>query len=147
MERIKKLSRCKNFRNFMFDFWDGLVFFGFDESKLNRLRGQRARWYDRLKNKKWVFNNIIIIIFFIYVIAVAINAIGTEKSQSINHEFAPKQKFEITEQLKLMGTVFFYWGELIAKVNKNQENHITHDYEHLTAGELKEVEDFICKNV
>jgi hypothetical protein len=39
MERIKKLFRCRNLQNFMFDFWDGLVFFGFDETKLNRLKG------------------------------------------------------------------------------------------------------------
>tara|TARA_B110000285_G_scaffold195346_1_gene225570 strand:+ start:100 stop:240 length:141 start_codon:yes stop_codon:yes gene_type:complete len=46
-----------------------------------------------------------------------------------------------------MGTVFFYWSELIEKVNKNKANQIKHDYEQLTASELKEVEDFICKNV
>ena len=43
-----------------------------------------------------------------------------------------------------MGTVFFYWDELIKKVNKNRKIQIKHGYEHLTDDELLEIEEFVC---
>ena len=43
--------------------WDGLGFFGFDQHKLDRLRGVKVKWYDRFKNQKWlVFNAVAAII-------------------------------------------------------------------------------------
>ena len=32
--------------------WDGLEFFGFDDSKLARLRGAKTSVFDKFKNKK-----------------------------------------------------------------------------------------------
>ena len=38
----------------IFLIWDGLGFFGFDDNKLQRLRGIPVRWNDRFKNKRWM---------------------------------------------------------------------------------------------
>ena len=69
-----------------------------------------------------MFYNLIIITCAVYIFGTVFSSIDTEKSQSISHEFVPEQKFEVKEQLKLMGTVFFYWDELIKKVNENRKN-------------------------
>ena len=40
--------------NYIFLLWDGLGFFGFDDNKLERLKGKKPNWYDRFTNKRWV---------------------------------------------------------------------------------------------
>ena len=39
--------------------FDGLGFFGFDETKLKRLKGITPKWSDRFYTKEWVITNFI----------------------------------------------------------------------------------------
>ena len=34
--------------------WDGLGFFGFDETKLDRLKGSKVDFLTKFKSKKWI---------------------------------------------------------------------------------------------
>ena len=49
--------------------WDGLDFFGFDDTKLARLNGVKTSYIDKFKNKKWLASTIvgIIIVFMVLI--------------------------------------------------------------------------------
>ena len=42
--------------------WDGLDFFGFDDTKLARLNGAKTSYLDKFKNKKWILMTMIVIV-------------------------------------------------------------------------------------
>ena len=53
----------------------------------------------------------------------------------------------ITNQLKLTGTVFFYWDALVNKINENRTVKISGEYKDLKKAELKDIDELICNNV
>lgn len=58
--------------------WDGLDFFGFDDTKLARLNGVKTSYLDKFKNKKWMFMTFIVI-----VIATVVGMKETSKLGSV----------------------------------------------------------------
>ena len=56
--------------------WDGLRFFSFDDNKLDRLQGRKVKWYDKLKNKRWMIANFIALIIIIGIIIDHLNRLG-----------------------------------------------------------------------
>ena len=49
--------------------WDGLDFFGFDDTKLARLNGAKTSYLDKFKNKKWIVMTFTVIAVTCYVFA------------------------------------------------------------------------------
>ena len=62
----------------MWMLWDGLDFFGFDDTKLARLNGVKTSYLDKFKNKKWMFMTFIVI-----VIATVVGMKETSKLGSV----------------------------------------------------------------
>jgi hypothetical protein len=51
----------------VFYLYDGMVFFGFDEQKIKRIRGIPARWHDHYSLKKYLFFKIFLFVMFVLV--------------------------------------------------------------------------------
>lgn len=58
---------CQLLKSYLFLMWDGLGFFGFDDNKLDRLKGRPPKWYDRFYNKRWIAAKIITLSFVLYI--------------------------------------------------------------------------------
>ena len=63
--------------------WDGLDFFGFDDTKLARLNGHPTSYFDKFKNKKWLAKTFIGVTIVLYVILSSASKLGTMKLQKI----------------------------------------------------------------
>ena len=72
---------CSLVTSFIFLLWDGLVFFGHDDNKLNRLKGVKPRWYDRFLNKRWLMFELGLAGAMYVVLNYELGLIGTIKSQ------------------------------------------------------------------
>ena len=56
--------------------WDGLGFFGFDDTKLARLNGAKTSYLDKFRNKKWLVRNVVGAIIVLYVLVSTISKLG-----------------------------------------------------------------------
>ena len=65
---------------YLFLLWDGLNFFGFDERKIHRIRGQKPKWYDKCRNKRYLTLRIILVIIAIALIIAESKKLGDVKS-------------------------------------------------------------------
>ena len=88
---------CDYLTNYTYLLWDGLGFFGFDDNKLERLKGKNPKWYDRFSNKRWVVSNLIIGFFVIYVLSGQVELLGDVKNQVLNRE--QKEKYWVNADL------------------------------------------------
>ena len=60
--------------------FDGLAFFGFDEVKLNRLKGIPPKWTDRFFTKEWLLRNLILFSIFVFIMNQTVSEFGSLKS-------------------------------------------------------------------
>ena len=97
----------------MFFIWDGLFFFGFDDTKLARIKTKKPKFADKLTSKKWMAILISTIIIATTLIVKEINRYGEEKSQSISLVPASKYDFDINSVFSFLGAVYFYMDELV----------------------------------
>ena len=72
---------CSLVTSFVFLLWDGLVFFGHDDNKLERLKGVKPWWYDRFLNKRWLVFEFVMTGAMYAVLNYELGLIGTIKSQ------------------------------------------------------------------
>ena len=63
--------------------WDGLGFFGFDETKLARLNGSKTSYLDKFRSKHWLMHHVVIASICFYVIFNTVTKLGTVKLQKI----------------------------------------------------------------
>ena len=59
--------------------WDGLEFFGIDDTKLARINGVKTSYLDKFKNKKWLLTTFLGISVVTYVIVQQANQLGKLK--------------------------------------------------------------------
>ena len=79
-QKVQKKSVLSVATDYIFMWWDGLLFFAFDDTKLARLEGQATKFTDKFKNKKWLITTIIGLVIGTYIIISYAAMIGTEKS-------------------------------------------------------------------
>ena len=72
-----KTNYWESFKKYAFITWDGLGFFGFDDTKLARLRGAPVKVTDKFKSKKWVLTGIILFSVVIFVMATELSKMNT----------------------------------------------------------------------
>ena len=73
----------QQFKEAMWWLWDGLEFFGFDDTKLERLNGHPTSYMDKLKNKKFLATTSLGFTIVCYVIISSASKLGTVKLQKI----------------------------------------------------------------
>ena len=64
--------------------YDGIGFFGFDESKIRRIKGKKAGWFDYFRIKRYVLFRFIATVAFILILRNEINKFGSVLSQEID---------------------------------------------------------------
>ena len=80
--------------------WDGLGFFGFDDTKLARLN-KNGKYYftDKLTSFKWLGKTILSLGIVIAVIASQVKNLGQVKSQSIQLMSSSSYSYNISESI------------------------------------------------
>jgi hypothetical protein len=84
-------------KEILFLFWDGFGFFGFDDNKLNRLKGQAPRWYDPFCNWRWMIGNIVAVGIVAYILVTELGEFGHVKSQELGRAVEIEYDFEAQE--------------------------------------------------
>ena len=76
----RKHSRWKHLKEYIWMLWDGSDFFGIDDTKLARLKGEKTSYFDKFKNKKWLVGTMTMMFIGIVVLMRETSKIGTVKS-------------------------------------------------------------------
>ena len=76
----RKHSSWIYLKQYLWMLWDGSNFFGYDDTKLARLKGEKTSYFDKFKNKRWLGTTIIMIFICIVVLMRETSKIGTVKS-------------------------------------------------------------------
>jgi hypothetical protein len=144
---VENYSVCKIIENYTFLLWDGLGFFGFDDNKLDRLKGIPSKWYDRFKNKRWIIYNFLAVIVVVGIITNHLKELGKVKSQTISHEHEAKYRYSAAEKLKLASTYWFNLKDVVERVTKETGNSIPKDYSKFTIDHKLVVQNYLCTNI
>ena len=72
----RKQTFKDHIKEYFWMLWDGLDFFGFDDTKLARLNGKKTSYLDKFKNKKWVGMTLISLIIIVLVFARETRKLG-----------------------------------------------------------------------
>ena len=98
--------------------WDGLMFFGFDDTKLARLNGAKTSYLDKFKNKKWLIKNIIGLTIVLYVILGSLSKLGQIKQQKV--ELTEREHFnhKAKDILTLHAVNYFDIDQMLNHVQK-----------------------------
>ena len=127
--------------------WDGLGFFKFDDNKLERLKGIHVKWYDRFKNKRWIIFNFVAIILVVGIIVTHLNSLGTVKSQTINHLYQQKYRYNAANELKLISSYWFNLKDVVDRLNIERHKTIPDEFKNFTWIHKEIVQEFLCDNI
>ena len=112
-------TRDENIKEYVWMLWDGLFFFGFDDTKLARLnKGAKTSYLDKFKNKKWMGKNLIAMFVVLYVLASSASKLGTVKMQKIELTDQNHFHFPAKDVLTLNALNFFYADQLLPRVRE-----------------------------
>lgn len=95
--------------------WDGLTFFGFDKTKLERIRGKKVSFSDKFRDFQWVIISFVTASLIIFIVVEESHKYGEVKQQNIQLVVNETFIFDNTVQ-KLLYAQYFYMDELIPKV-------------------------------
>ena len=76
IQKPKKFSCKEALGHYMFFLWDGLAFFGFDDTKLARIKTGKAKFTDKLTSKKYVTILGATLLVAIWLIVVEVSRFG-----------------------------------------------------------------------
>ena len=102
--------------------WDGLDFFGFDDTKLARLNGAKTSYLDKFKNKKWILMTMIVIVIGAPVFASQASKIGEIKKQDIVLTDQSYFTYNASEVLTMNGVNHFNTEQLLPRIRKFQQS-------------------------
>ena len=77
-------SFCELLKKYCLILWDGLAFFADSVFKLERLRGRKTGWCDKLKSKRDLFRIVTYISLLVYIVASEASKQGTVSTQEIH---------------------------------------------------------------
>ena len=97
--------------------WDGLGFFGFSDTKLERIKGKKVTWCTPILSWKSCPFLIVLIIFSIIIIKEGGN-LGELKSQTIDLKQNESFTYDIEKALPLIGVNFFWNDEVFPKARE-----------------------------
>jgi len=109
------------FHDYSLMLWDGLGFFGFDNTKLARLRGQKVTFLTQFKSFWWMATSFITVFAVFYVSIIEFSKLNTLKSKSISLREQDKYIYNATEVLPVVAISYFFVDEILAKVRAFQE--------------------------
>lgn len=96
--------------------WDGLGFFGFDNAKLARLKGEPVTFTSKFKDTTKVTLSLFMVVFVIYVIVSQVTKIGSQKDQQVQLIMEENYIYPIKEALTLLLVNYWYVDEIFPRV-------------------------------
>ena len=102
--------------------WDGLLFFAFDDTKLARLEGKVSKFTDKFQNKKWLITTILGLLVGGYIIVSYVGMVGTEKSQTIGLRPRSSFSYDSDKILTVHSLNFFYVEQYLPHVQNWQKS-------------------------
>ena len=118
MTRTNKQAWRSYLEQYLFLIWDGLGFFGYDNHKLNRLKGIKPKWYDKFLNPYWIFFNVTFIGIISVVLVQEYSNLGTVKSQQINYQEKKKYELDSSTSLRITGIFGTNSYTVIPRINE-----------------------------
>ena len=88
--------------------WDGLGFFGFDDAKLARLRGEKVTFFTKFKSWKRTIVTLAIIGMALFILVTELLKYNTVKSSITRLEDISRISYDVEKVLDIMGTNYFY---------------------------------------
>ena len=96
--------------------WDGLGFFGFDDTKIARLRGVKVTFWTPFTSKKQTVILIISIIVAVNLILNEVKKLGTLKSQEIQLVPIKGYSYNVTQAIPLVSANWWFIDELFPRI-------------------------------
>lgn len=98
--------------------WDGLIFFGFDDTKLARLNNVKTSYFDKFKNKKWLMFTSLSLLIIVFVLTSEVSKLGTIKTQKIELIDKANFVFNASNVLTMNAVNYYYTAEFFPLVRK-----------------------------
>jgi hypothetical protein len=125
MKKPETLSKNQIFKKYLFYLWDGLGFFGFDDTKLARIKNKRpGKYMDSCGSFKWSIANLLALIVAVFIISSEVGNLGKIKSKSVTLVPADIYHYDINFAFNWLGVFYFYLSELVPKVRNHQWNNL-----------------------
>lgn len=105
-------------REYMLMIWDGLGFFGFDNAKLGRLKGEPVTFTSKYKEPTKLSISIMMIIFVVYIILSQVAKIGKQKDQQVQLVMKQLYLYPIKEALTLLIVNQWFVAEIFPLVQQ-----------------------------
>ena len=103
-------------KTYMFIWWDGLSFFGFDDGKLDRIRRKPASVWDKCNSVQRLVMIILGLTVLVFVLFTQIKKWGSMKSQVVALNTQNEFVYNITEQFKFVATTYFFMDSIISRM-------------------------------
>lgn len=100
--------------------WDGLGFFGFDTTKLPRLKGVKVNFCTKFKSLKWILMTLITMIIVVLVVYQEFSKLGSLKQQTISLIVKDKFWYDANRAIPLRWVHWFYIDEIFPHVREYQ---------------------------
>ena len=104
--------------------WDGLGFFGFDETKLDRLKGRKLTFLTKLYSGKWIVLNLMTLVIIILVMVMEAGKYGSIKAKSIKLIERDLYSYDVRDSMPLRYVHWFWLDQLFPKIQKFQTENL-----------------------
>ena len=103
--------------------WDGLGFFGFDDTKLARLKGKPVDFFTKFTSVRWTVLTFLMSVVLLLVIIFEGGTYGEQKTKSVSLVVEDEYHFDVQDSLPLRMVTWLYLSELFPRVQNFQERH------------------------
>ena len=100
--------------------WDGLGFFGFDDTKLDRLKGVPVTFKTKFSSAKAIILSLLALVVITYVILKEAWNLGKQKSQTVSLIQNEKFTYTAVDALSVFGGLWWYVDELFPLIRNYQ---------------------------
>ena len=98
--------------------FDGLGFFGFDDTKIDRLRGKPVTWCTPFTSKKQNLILSISLVVGIFIVMSEVDKIGTQKSQMIELIPIQEYKYDVAHSIPLVSANWWWISVLFPRIRE-----------------------------
>lgn len=106
------------FRQILLFIWDGLAFFGFDDTKLARLKGKPVDFCSKLTSIRWIILNLFISVVLIIVIVFEGGTYGDQKSKEVSLIMSDEYHYDVQDSLPLRMVTWLWVADLFPRVRR-----------------------------
>lgn len=117
----------REFKEFLYPFllivWDGMGFFGFDDTKLARLRGVPVTFLSKFTSVRWIIFTIGSLLAALAILVIEGMKFGQVRTVQVSLELGEVYNYDVKSALPLMLVNWYWLNELFPKVHKFQNKH------------------------